>query len=81
MNAFRAAALVSGREFICLSVCLSIGMHQRGSHWTDISGILYWGILWKYVGKYESCLKIGQKYRALYLKIKEYFVSSGINPP
>jgi len=60
-----------------LSLYVSVRMYQRGSHWTDFHKVLCWGLLRKFVGKLQIFLKVGQKYRALYMKTQVHFVAAG----
>jgi hypothetical protein len=49
-------------------LCLSVRMYQRGNHRTNLLLISYWGLLQKSVGETPNLVKIGQKYRKLYMK-------------
>jgi hypothetical protein len=51
--------LPSSCPSVCLSVCPSGRMYQRGSHWTDFRGIWYWGALWKSVEKFQYLVNSG----------------------
>jgi hypothetical protein len=41
----------------CLSACLSVDMHQRGSHRTDFRKIWYWGLVRRSIEKLQKWLK------------------------
>ena len=43
---------------VCLSVCVSVRMHQRGSHWTDFREVLCWGLLRRSIGKLHIWWKL-----------------------
>jgi len=51
----------------CPSVCLSVS--QGGSYRKDFSEIWYWGAFTKIFRETPSLVKIGQKYRASYMKV------------
>jgi hypothetical protein len=58
----------------CLSVLPSAHMYQRGSHWTDFRGILYWGAWTKICWDGPKSAKIGQEYRAAEVKNKHVYI-------
>jgi hypothetical protein len=51
-------------------------IHPRSSNWTDCREIWYLGILWKICLESPNFVKIGQKYRALYMTIWVGFIAA-----
>jgi len=45
---------------IAMSVCSSIRMYQRGSHWTEFRDICYWKLSWTPAEKTQILLQSGK---------------------
>ena len=59
-------AIVVNHEITYL-VCPYVRINKRGFHCTDFREIWYWGLL-RICTETPNLVKIGQKYRALYVK-------------
>ena len=57
--------------------CLSVGICLRGSHWTDLSEIWYWGVPRKSVEKKQIWLKSGKNIRHFTWRTQERFIVPG----
>jgi hypothetical protein len=59
-----------------MSVRSFIRTFQRGSHWTDLREVLFWGLPLLNLSGKTGCCKIGQKYRTLYIQTSVYLLLS-----
>jgi len=71
---FRAVRRDAKRGYWLCQVCLSVGIEQLGSNWTDIYEIWYLSIFLNMCSQNSSFIKIWKEKRVLYMRTCEHFL-------